>query len=462
MRKKVHQQLPLVPAGIDHEHGHELAEMSAILDEAPGMAKALDLAESDLLQGARADTGREGMTAEQTVRALVIKQMKGYTYEELAFHLADSATYRRFCRFGVGDKVPRKSALQDNIKRLRPATIEAVDRCVLGLAKAEGFEDGRRVRGDCTVVETNIHGPTDSSLLNDVVRVLTRLLKQAEQEVGTLSAHWCDHTRRARKRTFGISNARGAKQRIVLYRDLLVVTRQAVGYAEVVAQELELWWPEDGDLLRFLRVADIRTQLLHFVDLAERAIDQAERRVVLGEQVPASEKLFSIFEPHTDIILKGGRDPEYGHKVFLTSGRSGLVLDSLVLKGNPADATLIESFLERHVAFFGGPPRQVAFDGGFTSRDNLDYLKAEGVQDVAFHKKRGLRVADMVRSSWLYRQLVRFRSGIESGISFLKRCLGWARCLWRGFQSFAAYVKAGVLTCNLLVFARHRLARQAS
>ena len=460
MRQRIDQQLPITPAWIDHDHAKELWEISAILDDLPDLDRVMGLVEADLVRCCRRDTGRQGMSAEQVLRAVIVKQMNGFSYDELAFHLADSSTYRAFCRLGIATKPRKKSALQENIKRLRPATLEEVNRMTLGLAQEEGVEDGRKVRGDCTAVETHVHRPTDSSLLNDCVRVLTRLIKQADEQVQGLRSNWSDHTRRARRRAFGIANGRGKKRRRKLYRDLLHVTRLVVRYAQWVAAELEGWWPLDGGLNRGLAVMAIRSELLRFLELTHRVISQTKRRVQRDEKVPVADKLFSIFEEHTDIIMKGGREPEFGHKVFLATGRSGLVLDCQVLDGNPADSTLIEDFFERQLELYQRPPRQVAFDGGFVSRDNLEYLKANGVADVGFHKQRGLEVPEMARSAWVYRRLVHFRSGVEAGVSFLKRCFGWTRCLWRGFESFIAYTWASVLSCNLLLLARHRLARE--
>ena len=269
----------------------------------------------------------------------------------------------------------------------------------------------------------------------------------------------------------GIDNARTAKKRLPLYRDLLKVAKKPVGYAErAVEQIADGWSPADGDVLKLFEVYEAAAQMRHFIGLAYRVIEQAERRVLRGEKVPATDRIFSIWrsaeltwafgsEPHTDIVVKSNRGPEFGHKVFLSTGVSGLILDCLVLKGNPADATLIEKLIERHVQAFGAVPQKTAFDGGFTSKDNLDLLKAAGVQDVMFHKKRGLSVPEMVRSTWVYRQLKGFRAGIEATVSWLKRCFGWTRCLWRGFDSFVAYTWSSVVTANLFVLARHRLAR---
>jgi IS5 family transposase len=241
-----------------------------------------------------------------------------------------------------------------------------------------------------------------------------------------------------------------------LYRDLLKVTEASVASAKsVVAALAELKF---ADVRAMLQAATIADQLRNYCKLAQRVIEQTRRRVLLGEQVPAGEKVVSIFEPHTDIIVKDRRATLYGHKICLTSGASGLVTDVVVEEGNPADSTLAVKMVERHRELFGKAPRQASFDGGFASKSNLAELKAMGIQDVAFSKHIGLSVTDMVKSSWVYKRLRNFRAGIEGTISFVKRIFGLDRCLWSGFASFRAYVQGSVLACNLLVLARHLLA----
>ena len=145
---------------------------------------------------------------------------------------------------------------------------------------------------------------------------------------------------------------------------------------------------------------------------------------------------------------------QYGHKLNLVSGRSGLILDVVVEAGNPADAERFLPMLDRHIAGCGTPPRQLAADGGYASQDNLTEAKARGVADVAFHKKRGLAVEDMVKSRWVYRKLRNFRAGIEAGISCLKRAYGLARCTWRGLDHFKTYVWSAAVAHNLVLLAR--------
>lgn len=446
MRKKLHQQLPIVHPFVDHEHAAELQVISDILDSDPGI---IDLIYADLVRGLQqTDTGRQGMTAEQVLRAMIIKQMNGYSYDELAFHLADSCSYRTFCRLGVADKAPPRSTLQRNIKRLRPETLEAINQRLLGYARDQGIERGRKVRFDCTVTETHIHHPTDSSLLWDCVRVLTRLVLRGRDLVELPVS---DHRRRAKRRALGIKNAKTKKEQVRLYRDLLKVSRKTVSMAERMVTALE-----ESELVR-LTAPDLSVELRHYLPLVRQVIDQAERRVLSGESVPSVEKIVSIFESHTDIIVKDRRDTLYGHKLCLATGASGLVLDCVVEEGNPADSTLAVDMVAKQRAVYKRVPRQVAFDGGFASKTNLAEIKELGVKDVAFAKKRGLKVTEMVKSSWVYKRLRDWRAGMEGMISFLKRCFGLDRCQWRGLSSFGSYVWSSVVTANLLLMARQVL-----
>lgn len=195
-------------------------------------------------------------------------------------------------------------------------------------------------------------------------------------------------------------------------------------------------------------------QVKHYQGLIERVIDQTHRRVLNGEQVPVAEKVVSLFEEHTDIIVKGSRDVQYGHKLNLATGRSGLVLDVVIEDGNPADSERFIPLLERQIEIYGRAPRQMAADGGYASKDNVQQAKAKGVKDVAFHKKKGLKVEQMAKSDWVYRKLRNFRAGVEAGISYLKRSYGLGRCSWKGLDHFKAYIWSSVVAHNLAVFSR--------
>jgi IS5 family transposase len=331
------------------------------------------------------------------------------------------------------------------ISAIRAETWEAINRILLASARQEKVETGKVVRLDSTVTAALMHEPSDSSLLWDAVRVMARLLKAADALVGGLV--WRNHRRAAKKRARAIAYARNRPIRVQLYRELIKLTRATLAYADQAATQL---WQASDPIAATLWQAEFR----HYRPLIERIVAQTERRVLHGEAIAANEKIVSLFEPHADIIVKGGREVQYGHKLNLTTGRTGLILDLVIEPGNPADSERFLPMLKRHIAFYRQAPRQAAADGGFASRDNLAQAKALGVRDVAFHKKAGLRIKDMVRSNWVYRKLRNFRAGIESDISCLKRAYGLARCLWRGLDHFRAYVWSSVVAYNLALFVR--------
>jgi len=242
---------------------------------------------------------------------------------------------------------------------------------------------------------------------------------------------------------------------VPLYRDLLKVTNKTVTAADrAIAAFMSTYSPAE---LAAPLIFELVDSLQRYLALARRVVTQAHRRVVLGELVPSSEKLVSIFETHTDIIVKDRRDTLYGHKLCLATGASGLITDCHVEKGNPADSTLAVGMVERHMERYGHAPQQVCLDGAFASRANFDEIKRLEAGDVVFTKGKAITVDEMAGDEATFRMLRRFRAGIEATISFLKRCVGWTRCAWRSLRSFTAYAWASVVTANLLLLARHAL-----
>jgi IS5 family transposase len=336
--------------------------------------------------------------------------------------------------------------LHRTISAIRPETWEAVNQALIACAQQDKLEEGTMVRIDSTVTAALMHEPSDSALLWDTVRLMTRLLHQAAALPGAPAMRWHDRRRMAKRCASEIAYSRGKDNRRRLYRKLIAATHATRAALLRAAQ-------------RLIGLTDMaarrwRAQVSHYLPLITRVLTQSERRVLRGQAVPASDKLVSLFEPHADIIVKGARDVQYGHKLNLVTGKSGLILDIVIEAGNPADAERFLPMLDRHIDRCGRPPRQMAADGGYASRDNLDQAKARGITDVAFHKKRGLAVADMTKSPWVYRKLRNFRAGIEAGISCFKRAYGGGRCTWRGIDHFKAYVWSAVVAHNLVLFAR--------
>jgi IS5 family transposase len=447
MRQNYEKQMSMNVGWPDHELSRELRVISDILDSHP---EIYDTVLKDITQGKRTDKGNRGMSAEQVLRSGILKRMHGLSYPRLSFHLADSESFREFARTGYGKKLSR-STLQDNISRISAGTWEAINRILLGHAKDKEVEAGRKVRGDCTVVETHIHKPHDSGQLWDCVRVVTRTLKKLNQERMVGALKFQDHRRRAKKRYMCIMNVKNAGERKKAYRDLISVAEETYRFGSdglKAVTGMDEQTPRTGRYIKKLEGT---------LELMRRVIDQTKRRVLRGESVPAGEKVVSIFEPHTDVIVKKARETEFGHKVALMAGKSSMILDCMIVEGNPSDESLAIPLVERQKALWGRVPRQTAFDGGFASNHNLGTLKTMGVKDVSFSKKRGLKISDMVRSAWVYKQLKRFRAGVEGCISTLKRVFNLNRCNWRGLAGFESYVWSGVVTYNFVVLARHML-----
>ena len=277
MRENVTQQRPLVASVIHHSHAAELERMSQVLLKLGGAPRRVA---ADLRRGVRhVHLGRCGLSGEQVLRILVLKQMTSLSYERLAFHLEDSSTYRRFCLLGIDGASPSASTLQDNVKRVRPETLQWIHRRLVKHAVALGLEDGTAVRVDSTGVDSNIHHPTDSSLLRDGIRLLTRQLRRCGEFV---EVAFSDHTRRSKRRAFKVLNAKNARQRLEGYRDLLKIADKTAGYVRTALQAL-------GRSRREAALR-LRTELQGALELFCRVIDQTQRRVFGGENVPAQDK----------------------------------------------------------------------------------------------------------------------------------------------------------------------------
>jgi len=448
MRKKRVSQLRLSHTIPQSEIGKELQGISRIIDDDPAI---LDRVLDDLLVAKCSTTGRKGMSAEQVLRCAILKQTRVLSYEELAFHLEDSRSFRAFARL-TGGRVPSVSTLQANIKSLSDMTWEAIHQSIVGFAVANDIEQGKKIRIDSTGVESNIHHPTDSTLLQDGIRVISRWLENGKELSPVPDYPFSDHQRRVKKRVLQIQNTRKDKERRKAYQDLLLVAEIVSRYALRAIQVLKAY--ESELIEEQWKARMIAEKLEDAVCLFDRLIDQTERRVIRGEKVPAADKLVSFFETHTDIIEKGNRETLFGHKLFLVGGGSGLILDCVIERGNPTDSAMFKPLIERQKQVFNRAPRQTCADGGFASQENLKWAKEKGVKDVSFSKRKGLSILDMVKSNWVYKQLRNFRAGIEANISRLKRSFGLSRCTWTGWEGFRRYVWSAVVSYNLSVLAK--------
>jgi IS5 family transposase len=299
----------------------------------------------------------------------------------LAFHLQDSASFQAFARLGTG-QAPSKATLQANISAITESSWAAINAQLMAAACDAGAERGVLWRLDSTAIAAPIHEPTDSSLLLDGIKTIDRLLKQAEQLPGAPVLDWRNHTRRAKRRDRAIAHTRGMDKKKALYRDLIEVTEATIGYVKDSVLRLALA-PSDSWQHRAWQA-----EVAAFIRMVEQ-VDPTRRRVFDGEQVPASDKIVSLFEPHTDIIVKDKRGTTFGHKLNLARGQSGLIFDVVVEDGHPADSERFMPMLGRHITQFGRVPRQTAVDGGYVSQANLTAAKKPVSKTWRFTKSAG-------------------------------------------------------------------------
>jgi IS5 family transposase len=450
VRSTITKQTDLFPIPRSkHELARELAEIDQILAAHP---EWLEWVHHDLTkeQGVSCRRGRGGMTASRVLRVVFLKHRLNVSLRRLALLLPDSVSLRDFLGLSPTEEAPKRSTLQDNVAKIQPETWGRILQTLAQSEEAREHENGEKVRIDCSVVETNIHHPTDSSLLWDSLRSLTRLLKRVQHGYGI---SFTDVIRRARKLRKKMNFARRQAQRVPVYRKLLVIMDEVQAEVDGALKQLRRRRSQKDRARRQALIADLEQQR----DLALRVADQTRRRVLQGENVPAEEKVLSIYEPHTDLVIKRRSKPEYGHKVTFTVGASGMVLDCVIERGNPADATLTTRQLKRHVELMGKAPRSSALDGGFASIDNLAEAKALGVERCAFSTVSYLSPEEMAGSRRTYGRLKNFRAGVEGIISDLKRTYGLRRCTWKGWRRFLSYVWSSVLAFNLTKLARLRL-----
>lgn len=445
MRRARDFQIQLSYSWLNLDHAKELQALAGLIEQHPRIAELLL---QDLTEPSCQDTGARGMSADLVLRALLLKQMHSWSYAELHFHLNDSQTFRAFCQIHPAQKAPARSTIAAAIKKIQPETLEAINRIFVADAARRGIETGQSTRVDCTVVETLMHPPSDSQLLWDCIRVLMRLMKKARKQLPAASFTFPNRKKRAKRRCREIATARRKKARLAPYRDLVKVTGEIRAKALEAAEKLIKSGPETPAAQRLLE------RIEHHLVLTERVIDQTRRRVFEGESVPAQQKVVSIFEEHSDVIRKDFRDTYYGHKICINVGKTSMVLDCQILEGNPADSTLSLQAIERQKEILGQAPRQAVFDGAFSSKQNLQDIKALGTQDVVFSKSSSIQASDMARSLYVYRKLRSFRAGVEGVISYLKRSFGLHRCTWRTWPSFKSYVWSSIVASNLLIMAR--------
>jgi IS5 family transposase len=406
-------------------------------------------------------TGRHSTPVEALLRLQVVRRLYGWAYRSVHRQVKGSLALRQFTRV-YGHRVPNHATMNDWERALKPATVRLINQRVVALAVDHKVTTGQKLRTDGTVVETNIHYPTDSSLLADSGRVLGRMLSIGRELVGqrpdvpkNLFVNRTRSTKRLARQIAHSSRktqkgAHSGSNRPKLYKKLLKTTQESLDQARQALPILEQYGQLAGQAL-----AD---SLAHYIPLVERVIDQAYRRVVLGQSVPASDKLVSLFEPHTAIIRRGKPAPhetEFGRKVWLDEVEGGILSDYRILKGNPPDEKQFKPSLAQHQQLFSHPPERVSTDRGVYSAANEAAARQAGVKQICLPQpgQRSPERLQHEQQPW-FRLGRRFQAGIEGRISVIKRARHLNRCLDKGEAGFEKWVGWGCIVNNLVKIAQ--------
>ena len=433
----------------------ELRIVSELLDE---NAALVELLRKDLSRGLKnPNAGRNGIAPSQVLRSLTLMRIKNWDYRELRERINDGYTLRGFTQFD-GQRVPKHDAFNRAFLRITPATLQTINQTVIQAAVKLGMEDGTKLRVDTTVVETNIHYPSDATLLWDVVRTVTRLIQDLDKKLPKGVNGFTNRTRSAQRRMQQLQRMtpkQRQERQQEMYRELIRITEQVIENARQVAGKIKI--VKGMDILTEAAIQQLGKEVTRFSELGDKVVDQAKRRVLNGEQVPSEEKIYSIFEPHTDLIKRGKaqKPVEFGHKVLLAESARGLITDYMVLDGNPADADHVLGTLDRHNKLFGHVPDCYTTDRGFFSAENVKACEDAKVKEVCIPQRGGQKSdeqAERERSKW-FRNGQRFRVGIEGRISVLFRGRGMKRCRAHGEEQFEVLVGAAALANNLLKIA---------
>lgn len=415
---------------------------------------------------ASARTGRPGIAPDRLLRCCVMKHLKGWSFRDLERELRSNLVYRRFTHFDA-ETTPDFSTFSRTFALLSPQVTEQIHQRVVGLAREQGVTPGRKLRCDTTVVESNVHYPTDSSLLGDGIRVLSRSLLRIAAECRDGAVDVVHHGRAVKHRLLEISRAakcltEANQQRMRDgYQKLLGLTRGVVRQANDVVQR----WAK-GRLKvvgKLLRVEAQIGQLRHFLPLVEKVITQTKERV-WGGNCHVEGKVLSLFEPHTVVIRKGKahKPNEFGRLVRIDEVENGIVSGYQVLPGNPDDTTAWMPALEQHQACFGRAPKMATADRGFFSAKNEREAQALGVKKVALPARGRLTAkrAEQQKQRW-FRRALRWRAGCEATISTLKHPFSMLRASYKTDPGFQRYVGWCVIAKNLFSIARYQERRRS-
>lgn len=410
-------------------------------------------------------TGRKSIAPDRLLRCCVLKHLKEWSFRELEREVRGSLVYRRFTRFDE-DAIPDFSTFSRTFAALGPDITHQIHSRIVQRARTERIAAGRRLRTDTTVVESNVHYPTDSTLLGDGVRVLTRSLKRIAEECQAGALRVVDHARSTQHRILEIHRAaksftEASREKMKdSYGKLVSIAGGVVRTAERAAQDIKsgaLSITGDG-----MRVVVAEMQLDHFVPLVKRVLAQTKARV-FGGDTHVAQKVVSLFEEHTQVIRKGKahKPTEFGRLVRVDEVEHGIVSNYEVQEGNPSDEQAWVPALSQHIKMFGKAPRMATADRGYSSSRNEREAAALGVKQVALPVRGRLStVRTTIQKQRWFQRALRWRGGVESRIATLKHRFGMARAQYKGDRGFKRYVGWCVISQNLVSIARVQTRRK--
>jgi IS5 family transposase len=431
---------------IIREYRDEYKQLNSILNKQP---KILGLAHRDLQQLSKA-TSRRGrkptFTSENLFRAILVMQREGLDYREASIRIAESDTLQNFCRL-LKKRTIDYTLLNKAFGALQPVTWEKINQLLALNALSEKTISMDHVRTDTTVTECNIHWPTDAKLLWDTYRVAAREISYG-RELDPFSCPWRFHVKKVKKLYLYIvrySKSQDKKRS----REVRKQMKTLIVRVEEILEKAEDFVLR-AERSTCIKLVGIGAALAEKLSVMRQVAEVARRREFDGEQVPNSDKVFSIFEPHTELIKRGrrGRPVEFGHKVLLTQSKEKFITDYVVLEENCSDSKLLPMVLERHEEMYGSHPESIAADKGFCP-DAETYEELEDELDYLGVPRNTNELGDTKLGIWQ-----QWRAGIEGSISCLKRAYRMAVCCFRGFKNFTSAVGSAVFCHNLTILAK--------
>jgi len=446
---------------VTNEYYGILERISQALDENP---RIVDLAHRDITKkDGKAKQGRDHTYSSDTVlRMIICHVFLRLPLRDTVVRVDDSRYLRKFVRI-YGGKMMDYSTLDELMNRIRPGTWRKVNQLLSEFAVEQGRIDGDALRLDTTASETNIHWPSDNTLLWDTYRVLARLVRAAREIDPEIAGTRRLLEKKVKRLMVWIS--RKTRKKMALspaiqrrYKALIELVEGILSWSGQIAVELKKGIEShEYEFIAESVASDLVRQFEHFQDLGRRVVDQATRRIFCGEKVPATEKILSIFEPHTEILIRGkaGKPVEFGHMVQVQQERSKYITGYEVFLRRPNENELVDSAIESHVELFGHYPNELSADKAYyKSMEKIRELEKK-IPVVSIGKKGHKTEEEAEREAdEAFRAGQRFRAGIEGTLSFLKRRLGLDRIMNKGPEHFISTVAAAVFVHNLIILAR--------